>query len=88
MTTKSWRINELGLPWEKCLVEDIVLPDVPEQGCRVQVEATDLNFADILQCEGKYQVKGAIKVTSRLRFLQIGEPRFRGQFQYGNPNIS
>ena len=57
MTAKSWRINELGLPWEKCLVEDLVLPDVPEQGCRVQVEATDLNFADILQCEGKYQVK-------------------------------
>ena len=53
---KSWRINELGFPWEKCLFEDLALPEVPARGCRVQVEATDLNFADILQCEGKYQV--------------------------------
>ena len=54
---KSWRINELGLPWEKCQVEEMALPEVPDGACRVQVEATDLNFADILQCEGKYQVK-------------------------------
>jgi NADPH2:quinone reductase len=54
---KSWRINELGLPWEKCQVEETVLPDIPEGGCRVKVEATDLNFADILQCQGKYQVR-------------------------------
>ncbi len=53
---KSWRINELGLPWKQCLVEDLALPKVPARGCRVRVEATDLNFADILQCEGKYQV--------------------------------
>ena len=29
-----------------------------------------------------------VEVLSRLRFLEIGSPRFRGEFQYGNPNIS
>jgi NADPH2:quinone reductase len=54
---KAWRINELGLPWEKMIVEDLELPETPRRVCKVEVEAVDLNFADILQCKGSYQVK-------------------------------
>lgn len=54
---RAWRINELGLPWDKCQIEEMPSEKVSEHCVKVVVEATDLNFADILQCEGKYQVK-------------------------------
>ncbi|MEM7079858.1 MAG: NADPH:quinone oxidoreductase family protein [Pseudomonadota bacterium] len=54
---KAWRINALGLPWEQLQVEEIASPEPGPGQVRLAVEATDLNFADILQCEGKYQVK-------------------------------
>ena len=54
---KAWQMPRLGDPWNELVVTDVSLPS-PRQGvCRIQVEATDLNFADILQCQGSYQVK-------------------------------
>ena len=50
-------MTELGNPWEKLRVRDAVLPEVSGKTCRIRVEAADLNFADILQCQGSYQVK-------------------------------
>jgi NADPH2:quinone reductase len=52
---RAWRLTELGDPWE---VLELVEVDSPEPGAgeaRVRVEASDLNFADILQCQGTYQ---------------------------------
>lgn len=47
----------LGDPWDALTIVDRE-PPAPEFGTvSVQVEATDLNFADILQCQGAYQVK-------------------------------
>lgn len=54
---RAWRVEELGDPWEKCRVQEYELPEVPDEVCRIEVEATDLNFADILQCQGSYQVR-------------------------------
>ena len=54
---KAWQMPELGDPWSGLRVVDIPSPKVHEQAVRVAVEATDLNFADILQCQGSYQVK-------------------------------
>lgn len=54
---RAWRINDLGLPWERLQLEDIEAPEPGPGMVKIAVEATDLNFADILQCEGKYQVK-------------------------------
>lgn len=54
---KAWRMPELGDPWQKLVVEDIASPDVEPGMVKIAVEATDLNFADILQCQGSYQVK-------------------------------
>ena len=54
---KAWRINELGDPWEKLMIEEIESPSPKAGQISISVEATDLNFADILQCQGRYQVK-------------------------------
>ena len=54
---KAWRINALGDPWDNLEVEDIARTALADGGCRIQVKAVDLNFADILQCQGSYQVK-------------------------------
>ena len=54
---KAWRINELGDPWDNLAVEKIPSPRPKPGMVAIEVEATDLNFADILQCQGRYQVK-------------------------------
>jgi NADPH2:quinone reductase len=54
---KAWRMPELGDPWQKLAVEDVASPQVGSGMVKIAVEATDLNFADILQCQGSYQVK-------------------------------
>jgi NADPH2:quinone reductase len=53
---KAWQMPDIGDPWS--LLEIAGLPSpVPGPGMvRVKIEATDLNFADILQCQGRYQV--------------------------------
>ena len=50
-------MTELGDPWDKLQAQEVELPEPSDGICRIAVEATDLNFADILQCQGSYQVK-------------------------------
>ena len=47
----------LGDPWEELEPVEIASPEPGPGTLRIRVEATDLNFADILQCRGSYQVK-------------------------------
>ena len=54
---KAWQIAELGDPWTQLKIMDVPSPEITNDVVRVAVEATDLNFADILQCQGTYQVK-------------------------------
>ena len=54
---KGWQCTELGLPWNVMTPVTLLSPEVTADSVRVRVEACDLNFADILQCEGKYQVR-------------------------------
>jgi NADPH2:quinone reductase len=50
-------MQALGNPWDELLIADVALP-APKAGVlRIRVESTDLNFADILQCQGRYQVR-------------------------------
>lgn len=60
---KAWQIKELGDPWTKLTIAEVTLPKTPETVCRVAVEAVDLNFAEILQCQGSYQIKLAPPFT-------------------------
>ena len=54
---KAWRMPRLGNPWQELEPAEIPSPEPGPGTVRIRVEATDLNFADILQCRGSYQVK-------------------------------
>ena len=54
---KTWQMHELGDPWDVLRLDEVD-PLVAAPGMVVvAVEAADLNFADILQCQGSYQVQ-------------------------------
>ena len=46
---KAWQIASLGDPWDELNVVDVDSPPTDSETVRIRVEATDLNFADILQ---------------------------------------
>ena len=50
-------MNKLGDPWALLEMEELDLPAANGDQIKISVEAADLNFADILQCQGRYQVK-------------------------------
>lgn len=54
---RAWQIPELGDPWEKLQLVDSPAPEPGPGQMHIRVAAADLNFADILQCQGQYQVK-------------------------------
>ena len=60
---KAWQIASLGDPWDGLAVVDLDSPPTEPETVRIRVEATDLNFADILQCQGSYQIKLAPPFT-------------------------
>ena len=60
---KAWQIQQLGNPWEELKVTDVEPLRAAAGMVRVRVEATDLNFADILQCQGRYQVQLELPFT-------------------------
>ena len=74
---KAWQINELGDPWTHLSIGEVTLPVPPMGVCRIEVEAVDLNFADILQCQGTYQVKLEPPFTPGMnavgKVIEVGE---------------
>ena len=60
---RAWRAEALGNPWDVLDAATLPSPEVVAGTVRIRVEATDLNFADILQCRGTYQVKRAPPFT-------------------------
>ena len=66
---RAWRLPRLGDPWAEMATVDAAEPDAREavavraDAVVVRVEATDLNFADILQCRGQYQVRHEVPFT-------------------------
>ncbi len=54
---RAWRLSELGDPWDVLSLQEIESPNPGAGEARVAVSASDLNFADILQCQGQYQVR-------------------------------
>ena len=54
---RAWRMPQLGEPWRELEAVDLASPKLAPGSARIRVAATDLNFADILQCRGSYQVK-------------------------------
>ncbi len=54
---KAWQLHEPGDPWTNLVLADLPSPTPGAGEVLVDVEGTDLNFADVLQCQGQYQVK-------------------------------
>lgn len=54
---KAWQLHEAGDPWTNLVLSEVDSPTPGPGEVLVTVEGTDLNFADILQCQGQYQVK-------------------------------
>ena len=54
---KAWQLQQLGDPWDEMRIKALDLPAPGPGIVQVRVEATDVNFADILQCQGNYQVQ-------------------------------
>ena len=59
---KAWRVHEWGEP-ETLKFEDIPAPEPAPGQVRIKVHAAGLNFFDILQVQGKYQVKPPFPFT-------------------------
>lgn len=60
---RAWRVHELGHPAESLVLEDIPSPEPPAGQARIRVEATNVNFADILVCQGVYQDRPGVPLT-------------------------
>ena len=54
---RAWQLTELGDPWDFLEIVDTDSPPVDPGRLRIRVLAADIHFADILQCQGRYQVK-------------------------------
>lgn len=54
---KVWVVKELGEPIDVLKTEDMDAPTPKDEDVLIRVEATALNFFDILLCQGKYQEK-------------------------------
>ena len=63
---RAWRVNELGHPSQSLRLEEVPDP-VPGPGqVMVRVEASNINFADILLCQGIYQDRPGVPFTPGL----------------------
>jgi NADPH:quinone reductase len=63
---RAWRVKEHGPPSESLVLEDVEPPRPGPGEVAVDVRATSLNFADILLCEGVYQVRPPLPFTPGL----------------------
>lgn len=59
-TVRAWQLPRLGDPWVELEAVEIIPPEPGPGEVRIEVEAADLNFADVLQCQGAYQVKAPV----------------------------
>lgn len=62
-TITAWRVNELGHPRDSLRLEEIPTPEPGPERVLVRVEATNVNFADILVCQGIYQDRPGVPLT-------------------------
>lgn len=60
---RSWKVTKLGNPREVLELQDHSRPSIQEGEILIEVEASSLNFFDILLCQGKYQEKPPIPFT-------------------------
>ena len=69
---RAWRVDELGHPSTSLhLRTDVDVPEPLEGQVRITVEAGNINFADILLCQGVYQERPGVPLTPGLETGRI-----------------
>jgi NADPH2:quinone reductase len=63
---RAWRVHELGHPSVSLRLEDVADPEPAAGEVAIRVEAGNINFADILLCQGIYQDRPAVPFTPGL----------------------
>ncbi|MCU1463595.1 MAG: alcohol dehydrogenase [Acidimicrobiales bacterium] len=54
---RAWRVHELGEPADVLTLDDVDEPVAGPGQVVIDIEAASVNFPDLLQCRGEYQVK-------------------------------
>lgn len=63
----AWRVEELGHPSTSLILrDDVTIPEPGPGQVRIKVEAGNINFADILLCQGIYQDRPGVPLTPGL----------------------
>ncbi|MFA8437774.1 NADPH:quinone oxidoreductase family protein [Pueribacillus sp. YX66] len=60
---KAWQVKRLADPAEALEIAEVEKPQLEDGKVIIKVEATALNFFDILLCQGKYQEKPPLPFT-------------------------
>jgi NADPH:quinone reductase len=60
---RTWRFHDLGDPIDVLRLEEVAAPEPGKGEVLIDVEAVGLSFPDVLQCQGKYQVKPPLPHT-------------------------
>lgn len=70
---RAWRVNELGHPSISLRLEDVADPVPGPDQALIRVEAGNVNFADILLCQGIYQDRPGVPFTPGLETSGVVE---------------
>jgi NADPH:quinone reductase len=70
---RAWRVNELGHPSQSLRLEDVDDPVPGPDQVAIRVEAGNVNFADILLCQGIYQDRPRVPFTPGLETCGVVE---------------
>ena len=70
---RAWRVDELGHPSVSLRLADVEIPEPAAGQLRVRVEAANVNFADILLCQGIYQDRPGVPFTPGLETAGVVE---------------
>ena len=86
---KAWRVHAWGEP-ETMSLEDIPVPEPGPGQVRIRNQAAGPNFFDILQVQGKYQIKPPFPFTPGAEVAGIVDAVGPGvpEFQIGEPVLS
>jgi NADPH:quinone reductase len=68
---RAWRVHELGHPSVAMRLDDVDPPEPGDGQVRIRVEAVNVNFADILLCQGIYQDRPGVPFTPGLEAVGV-----------------